>query len=95
MGLLGKVLAPIYFGGMAVLMDSGAFIQKPVRWLQAITNYRATVCAAPDSAYALCARKVTDAEKASLDLSSWRVALNGAEPVQASTVERFTREFSS
>jgi acyl-CoA synthetase (AMP-forming)/AMP-acid ligase II/3-oxoacyl-(acyl-carrier-protein) synthase/acyl carrier protein len=95
MGLLGKVLAPIYFGGMTVLMDPGAFVQKPVRWLQAVTKYRATVSAAPDSAYVLCARKVTDAEKAGLDLSCWSVALNGAEPVQASSVERFTRAFSA
>jgi hypothetical protein len=70
MGLLGTMLMPRYLGGTSVLMESGVFIQKPVRWLNAISRYRATGSAAPDSAYDLCVRQVSDEEKAHLDLSS-------------------------
>ena len=95
MGLLGTVLTPIYVGGLSVLMEPGAFIQKPVRWLDAITRYRGTVSVAPNSAYDLCARKVSEEEKAHLDLSTWGVAMNGSEPVLPSTIESFTRAFAS
>ncbi|MCX4165234.1 MULTISPECIES: beta-ketoacyl synthase N-terminal-like domain-containing protein [Paraburkholderia] len=95
MGFFGKVLLPIYLGVLSVLMAPAAFVQKPVRWLNAITKYRGTHCAAPDFAYDLCARKVSDEAKAQLDLSSWRVAFNGAEPVRAETVARFTQAFAS
>ena len=89
MGFFGKVLLPIYLGVLSVLMAPAAFVQKPLRWLQAITKYRGTHCAAPDFAYDLCARKVSDDARAQLDLSSWRVAFNGAEPVRAESVARF------
>ncbi|WP_431825893.1 beta-ketoacyl synthase N-terminal-like domain-containing protein [Burkholderia sp. F1] len=95
MGFFGKVLLPIHLGVLSVLMAPAAFVQKPVRWLQAITKYRGTHCAAPDFAYDLCARKISDEAKARLDLSSWRVAFNGAEPVRADTVARFSRAFAS
>jgi acyl-CoA synthetase (AMP-forming)/AMP-acid ligase II/3-oxoacyl-(acyl-carrier-protein) synthase/acyl carrier protein len=95
MGLFGKVLLPLYLGAPSVLMDPAAFVQKPLRWLQAITTYRATVCAAPDSAYELCVRKVSEQAKAKLDLKSWRQAFNGAEPVRPQTVERFCGAFAS
>jgi acyl-CoA synthetase (AMP-forming)/AMP-acid ligase II/3-oxoacyl-(acyl-carrier-protein) synthase/acyl carrier protein len=95
MGLLGTMLTPIYLGGTSVLMDPGAFIQKPVRWLDAISRYRATASAAPNSAYDLCVRQVSDEEKAHLNLSGWRIALNGSEPVRPRTVEGFARAFAS
>ena len=95
MGLFGKVLLPIYLGAQSILMEPAAFVQKPIRWLQAVTKYRATVCAAPDSAFDLCVRKISEDAKANLDLSSWQLAFNGAEPVRAGTVERFSRAFES
>ncbi|VWC73723.1 beta-ketoacyl synthase N-terminal-like domain-containing protein [Burkholderia contaminans] len=95
MGFFGKVLLPIYLGVLSVLMAPAAFVQKPVRWLQAITKYRGTHCAAPDFAYDLCARKIADEARAQLDLSSWRVAFNGAEPVRAESVARFSRAFAA
>jgi acyl-CoA synthetase (AMP-forming)/AMP-acid ligase II/3-oxoacyl-(acyl-carrier-protein) synthase/acyl carrier protein len=95
MGLFGKVLLPIYVGFTSVLMEPAAFIQKPIRWLEAVTKYRAHACAAPDSAYDLCARKISAAAKANLDLSSWHFALNGSEPVRRSTIARFSNAFAS
>ncbi|HDR9052400.1 TPA: AMP-binding protein [Burkholderia vietnamiensis] len=95
MGFFGKVLLPIHLGVLSVLMAPAAFVQRPVRWLQAITKYRATHCAAPDFAYDLCARKVSDDARAQLDLGSWKVAFNGAEPVRAESVARFSRAFAA
>lgn len=95
MGLFGKVLLPLYLGNLSVLMDPAAFVQKPLRWLQAISTYRATASAAPDSAYDLCVRKITEQAKTTLDLTSWRDAFNGAEPVRAQTVKRFGDAFAS
>jgi acyl-CoA synthetase (AMP-forming)/AMP-acid ligase II len=74
-------------------MSSGAFIQSPRRWLAAISRYRATTSLAPDFAYDLCARRVGGAERVGLDLASWRAAVNGSEPVRASTIERFVQVF--
>lgn len=95
MGLIGDVVQPLYLGIRSILMEPAAFIQKPVRWLQAISTYRATTSGAPNSAYELCIRKITEEQKSSLDLSSWTVAFNGAEPVRADTVERFAEAFRS
>ena len=94
MGLIGAVLHPLYLGASCVLMSPLSFLQHPYRWLRAISEYGGTISPAPDFAYALCTRKVTDAELASLDLSSWRVAISGGEPVRADTVRRFTQRFS-
>jgi acyl transferase domain-containing protein/acyl-CoA synthetase (AMP-forming)/AMP-acid ligase II/acyl carrier protein len=94
MGLVGNVLSPIYCGCRTVLMGPAAFLQKPVRWLRAISRYRATMSGAPNSAYELCVRKVTPEDRASLDLSSWEFAFNGAEPVRASTIQRFYETFA-
>jgi acyl-CoA synthetase (AMP-forming)/AMP-acid ligase II len=74
-------------------MPPFAFLQKPVRWLKAISHYRATTSGGPNFAYDLCVRKVTPEQQARLDLSSWEVAFNGAEPVRAETLERFTACF--
>jgi len=95
MGLVGMVLQPIYAGSRSVLMEPAAFLQKPVRWLRAITRYRGTTSGAPNSAYELCVRKVTPEDRATLDLSSWAFAYNGAEPVRASTVRRFYETFAA
>ena len=94
MGLIGTVLHPLHQGARCVLMPPSAFLQKPSRWLQAISKYRAHSSSAPNFAYELCARRISPAEKAQLDLSSWRVAVNGAEPVRPETMECFAAAFS-
>src|SRR5215203_1436512 len=94
MGLIGNVLQPLYAGARAVLMAPLSFLQRPASWLEMISRYRATTSGGPDFAYGLCAGKVSEAEKAGLDLSSWAVAFNGAEPVRAGTIERFAAAFA-
>ncbi|HKV11511.1 MAG TPA: amino acid adenylation domain-containing protein, partial [Thermoanaerobaculia bacterium] len=94
MGLIGNVLQPLHAGGRCVLMSPVAFLQKPLRWLSAISRYRATTSGGPNFAYELCLRKIGSEERAGLDLSSWRVAYNGAEPVRAETLERFAAAFA-
>ncbi|MDC0712647.1 AMP-binding protein [Stigmatella sp. ncwal1] len=93
MGLIGNVLQPLYLGIQSVLMPPAAFIQKPARWLHAISRYRATTSGGPNFAYDLCARKVSPEQRMGLDLSSWEVAFNGAEPIRATTVLRFMETF--
>ena len=95
MGLIGNVLLPVYLGAKCILMSPAAFIQKPVRWLQAITKYGATMGGAPNFAYDLCSRKVTESQKESLDLSSWRLSYIGAEPISVATINRFATTFAS
>ncbi|HKH45252.1 MAG TPA: amino acid adenylation domain-containing protein, partial [Thermoanaerobaculia bacterium] len=93
MGLIGGVLQPLWVGAACVLMAPVAFLQRPVRWLRAIAKWRAHTSGAPDFAYDLCARKVTPEQLEGLDLSSWRVAFDGAEPVRAHTLEAFVEAF--
>jgi acyl carrier protein len=94
MGLIGGVLNPLYGGYPCVMMAPTHFLQDPMRWLRAISRYRATVTAAPNFAFDLCLKAVKPADLATLDLSSWRVGLNGAEPVRAETLDRFTETFA-
>ncbi|MEH1897207.1 MAG: fatty acyl-AMP ligase [Nostoc sp.] len=94
MGLIGNVLQPLYLGIPSILMSPVAFLQKPFSWLQAISRYKATTSGGPDFAYDLCVRKITPEQLSSLDLSSWEVAFNGAEPVRAETLERFASYFA-
>jgi amino acid adenylation domain-containing protein len=94
MGLIGNVLQPLYSGATCVLMSPVAFLQQPARWLRAIHRYRATTSGGPSFAYELCARRVSAEERLKLDLSSWEVAYNGAEPVRAETLERFAETFA-
>ncbi|MGV2829383.1 fatty acyl-AMP ligase [Myxosarcina sp. GI1(2024)] len=94
MGLIGGVLQPLYGGFEVTLMSSVDFLQKPWRWLQAISRYRATTSGGPNFAYELCLRKINDSQLAQLDLSSWEVAFSGAEPVRAETIEEFSRVFA-
>ena len=94
MGLIGAWLGSLYYGNPLVLMPTPAFLARPARWLWAMHRYRATLSAGPNSAYEILAAKVPDDELRGLDLSSWRVAFNGAEPVRAATLERFARRFA-
>jgi len=94
MGLIGAILQPLYGGYPAVLMSPLHFLQRPARWLEAISRYSATISPAPNFAYELCLRKVDAEQRRQLDLSSWRVAINGAEPVRPETIERFTSVFA-
>jgi acyl-CoA synthetase (AMP-forming)/AMP-acid ligase II len=93
MGLIGTLLQPLYIGASCSFMSPLDFLQKPFRWLQAISRYRAHTSGAPNFAYDLCVRKITPEERATLDLSSWRVACNGAEPIRYQTLELFARTF--
>ena len=93
MGLIEGVLEPAYAGYPAYLMSPAIFLQRPVRWLRAITKYRATNSGGPNFAYDLCVRKVNAEQCATLDLSRWRVAYNGAEPIRSETLTAFHRTF--
>ena len=94
MGLIGAWLMPLYFGLPVVVLSPLAFLSRPVRWLRAFHRYRGTVGAAPNFAYELAAAKVSDEDMQELDLSSWRAALNGAEPVLPATLDRFSERFA-
>jgi natural product biosynthesis luciferase-like monooxygenase protein len=93
MGLIGNVLQPLYLGIPCILMSPVAFLQRPLRWLQAISRYKATTSGGPNFAYELCVSKIANEQRKTLDLSSWDVAFNGAEPVRAETLERFAAAF--
>ncbi|MBW4633670.1 MAG: fatty acyl-AMP ligase [Iphinoe sp. HA4291-MV1] len=95
MGLIGNMLQPMYLGIPCILMSPETFLQRPLRWLQAISQYKATTSGGPNFAYELCVNKITPEQQATLDLSSWQVAFNGAEPVRAETMERFAAAFAS
>jgi len=94
MGLIGNVLQTVYLGTRSVLMSPVAFLQKPVRWLEAISRYRATVSGGPNFAYDLCVHEIAPEQREGLDLSSWRVAFNGAEPIRAATLDRFCQTYA-
>ena len=94
MGLIGGVIQPVYTGFEAVLMPPAAFIQKPMRWIKVMSRYRATHTGAPNFAYDLCVQRYRESELADADLSAWRVAFNGAEPVRHATLERFAERFA-
>jgi len=94
MGLIGGILQPLYMGRPNTLISPTHFLQKPVRWLQAISQSGATISGGPNFAYDLCAEKITGEQKRTLDLSRWSLAFNGAEPVRAETIDRFSRAFA-
>jgi len=94
MGLIGNILQPLYAGATAYLMSPMAFLEKPVRWLAAIAKFRAHTSGGPNFGYELCIRKISRDEKEGLDLSSWRIAFSGAEPVRAATLDRFVAAFA-
>jgi fatty-acyl-CoA synthase len=93
MGLVGMALGSLYVGAEAVVMTPEAFVKRPIEWLRAISKYKATVSFAPNFAYDLAVRRVKDADLADLDLSSWRVAGCGAEPIHPPTLAAFAAKF--
>ena len=94
MGLIGAWLTLLHFGTPLAVMSPLSFLTRPERWLWAFHKHRGTIAAAPNFAYELCARKIADQDIEGLDLSSWRAALNGAEPVNANTLGRFEERFA-
>ncbi|MFG2275686.1 MULTISPECIES: fatty acyl-AMP ligase [Streptomyces] len=94
MGLIGMTLQPLWVGGTSVQMSPISFIKQPGRWLRMIHDYRVEGTASPNFGYELCVRRVSEEQSAGLDLSSLRVALNGAEPVRADTLRAFVRRFA-
>jgi phthiocerol/phenolphthiocerol synthesis type-I polyketide synthase C len=94
MGLIGGLLQPAYAGFPVTIMSPLAFLKRPVRWLRAISDVEATVSGGPNFGYDLCVEKITAQEREALDLSSWKLAFNGAEPVRAETIDRFTETFA-
>ncbi len=94
MGLIGAWLTPMFFGIPVAVLSPIAFLTRPEKWLWTIHRRRGTISPAPNFAYELCARKVPDTELEGLDLSSWRAALNGAEPISPRSLERFEKKFA-
>lgn len=94
MGLIGGILQPLFTGNPVTLIPHLLFLQRPIRWLQAISRYKATTSGGPNFAYELCLRKVRPEQREQLDLSSWEVAFNGAEPISYSTMEQFAEFFA-
>ena len=95
MGLTNGIIQPLYKGGPCYLMPPVSFLMRPVRWLHAMSRYKATISGGPNFAYELCTRRITPEQRETLDLSSWDVAYNGAEPVRADTMKRFVAAFAS
>lgn len=94
MGLIGCILQPIYLGIEIYLMSPVDFLQKPLRWLQAISRYQVTTSGGPNFAYDLCVRKIKPSQLNSLDLSTWKLAFTGAEPIRAKTLDKFAAKFA-
>ena len=94
MGLIGGIFQPLYGGFPVTLMAPVAFLQKPIRWLQAISQTRATTSGAPNFAYEMCLDDICPEECQDLDLSSWEIAFTGAEPIRAQTLEKFATTFA-
>jgi acyl-CoA synthetase (AMP-forming)/AMP-acid ligase II len=95
MGLIEGLLQPVFRGHHAVLMAPSAFLQRPARWLRAISTYRAARSGGPNFAYDLCTRRVTDDDVRTIDLSCWRDAYSGAEPVRHETLAAFAARFGA
>ncbi|MDZ5434299.1 non-ribosomal peptide synthetase [Pseudomonas fluorescens] len=94
MGLIGGLLQPIFSGVPCVLMSPAYFLGRPLRWLEAISEYGGTISGGPDFAYRLCSERVSESALERLDLSRWRVAYSGSEPIRLDTLERFARKFA-
>ncbi len=95
MGLTNGIVQPLYGGRQCVMMSPQSFLQRPLNWLRAISHYQATISGGPNFAYEMCARKVMSLQAGALDLSAWKVAYSGAEPVRADTLRRFADAFAS
>ncbi|MEG3436744.1 hybrid fatty acyl-AMP ligase/type I polyketide synthase [Pannus brasiliensis CCIBt3594] len=94
MGLIGGILQPVYVGARMVLMPPVAFLQRPYRWLKAISDYQATTSGAPNFAYDLCVSQIDAEQRETLDLSRWTLAFTGAEPVRSKTLLNFAETFA-
>jgi acyl-CoA synthetase (AMP-forming)/AMP-acid ligase II len=94
MGLIGQLLHAFYTGATCVFMSPMSFLQQPARWLNAMSKYKGDISGGPNFSYSLCEKKIPEDLLQELDLSSWRVAINGAEPVQRHTLEAFSRRFA-
>jgi fatty-acyl-CoA synthase len=94
MGLIGALLATLDFPGPLVLLAPEVFLARPALWLRALSRHRGTISGAPSFAYGLCVKRITDRELEGVDLSAWRLAFNGAEPISASVVRRFCDRFA-
>ncbi|MDI4666971.1 amino acid adenylation domain-containing protein, partial [Xanthobacter autotrophicus] len=94
MGLIGGLLQPLFNGGICVLMSPRHFLARPVRWLEAMSRFRADISGGPDFAYRMCVERIDPAQVEGLDLSGWKVAYSGSEPVRASTMEAFASRFA-
>ncbi|WEX14102.1 non-ribosomal peptide synthetase [Pseudomonas sp. G11] len=94
MGLIGGLLQPVFSGVPCVLMSPAYFLGRPLRWLEAISEYGGTISGGPDFAYRLCSERVSESALARLDLSQWRVAYSGSEPIRLDTLERFAEKFA-
>jgi acyl-CoA synthetase (AMP-forming)/AMP-acid ligase II/acyl carrier protein len=95
MGLIGGLLQPIFSGVPCVLMAPAYFLTRPLRWLEAISRYRGTISGGPDFAYQLCSARISDSALARLDLSHWRVAYSGSEPIRQDSLDGFADKFAS
>ncbi len=93
MGLVGNILQPLYLGIPCYFMSPLTFIEKPIRWLAAISKYRVTTTGAPNFGYDLCLKRIAPEHVRTLDLSCWTIAYNGAEPVKATTIDNFSSKF--
>jgi 8-amino-7-oxononanoate synthase len=94
MGLIGGILQPMYYGRPNVLMSPMSFLQRPLRWLQAITKFKGTISGGPNFAYDLCIRRISEEDRKGLDLSTWVLAFNGAEPIRPETLSEFAQVFA-
>ncbi len=94
MGLIGSLFGAIYHGNPCVLMGPQDFLGRPSRWLRVLSDYGGTITPAPNFAYEICARKLPESELEGLDLSRWRIAMNGSETVSPATLDRFSARFA-
>jgi acyl-CoA synthetase (AMP-forming)/AMP-acid ligase II/acyl carrier protein len=94
MGLIGNVIQPLYLNVKCIFMSPTIFLQKPFSWLQAISRYKASICGCPNFGYNLCIKKVMP-DQNNFDLSNWKVAYNGAEPIYSTTLEEFSTNFQA
>lgn len=94
MGLIGGLMQPIFVGGTSVLLPPLAVLQQPIRWLRAISTYRSATSPAPSFAFDLCARRISPEQREGLDLSCWKVAICGGEPVRARAAAAFVEAFA-
>lgn len=94
MGLIGGILGALYNDGRLVMMPPAVFLKRPLLWLKAMSDFKATVSGGPNFAYEMCVAKTTPEERKGLDLSHWRLAFCGAEPIRADTLEKFAEAFA-